>query len=82
MSEVSTDDSFYSPFSNEVAAWRREYTPGPLTEDEFNQFFEAGFVIKKNLLQREQLDPVIKSIEGVVDEVAQKLYQAVRVVFY
>ncbi|CAF1351083.1 unnamed protein product [Rotaria sp. Silwood1] len=76
MSETHIDRSYYSPLSNEIASWQRDYTPGPLTQNEFYQFFEDGFVIKHNLLQRDQLEPVIQSIERVVDELAQELYQA------
>lgn len=35
--------SYYPPLSKEIAAWQRDYIPGPLTADEFNQFFEDGF---------------------------------------
>ena len=82
MAEVSNDRSHYPPLAKEIASWQREYTPGPLTEEEFYQFFEDGFLIKYNLFQPEQLKPVTDSIERVVDDLAQELYQAVRSLFF
>ncbi len=79
MTETSMDRSYYPPLSKETASWQREYTPGPLTKEEFYQFFEDGFVMKQNLLQKDQLKPVINGIERVVDELAQELYQAVTI---
>ena len=78
MSETMMNRSYYPPLSKEIASWQREYTPGPLTEDEFYQFFEDGFVIKHDLLKREQLETATQSIEGIVEELAQELHQAVR----
>ena len=78
MSELPFDRSYYPALSKEIASWQREYTPGPLTEDEFYQFFEDGFVIKHDLLKREQLETATQSIEGIVEELAQELHQAVR----
>ncbi|CAF4235201.1 unnamed protein product, partial [Rotaria sordida] len=31
MSETFVNRSYYSPLSNEIASWQRDYTPGPLT---------------------------------------------------
>jgi hypothetical protein len=77
MSETSVDRSYYPPLSKEIASWQRDYTPGPLTQDEFYQFFEDGFVLKHGILKQDQLEPVIHSIERVVDELAQELYRGV-----
>jgi hypothetical protein len=77
MTETTIDRSYYPPLSKDIAAWRREYTPGPLTEEEFHQFFEDGFVLKRDLFQKDELQPVIDGIERVVDDLAQELYQAV-----
>ncbi|CAF1078287.1 unnamed protein product [Rotaria sordida] len=76
MSETFVNRSYYSPLSNEIASWQRDYTPGPLTQNEFYQFFQDGFVIKRNLLKREQLESVIHGIEQLVDELAQELHRA------
>jgi hypothetical protein len=79
MGETSIDRSYYPPLSKEIASWQRDYTPGPLTQEEFDQFFEDGFVIKQNLLKQDQLETTIHGIEHVVNELAQELYQAVRI---
>jgi hypothetical protein len=79
MSEISVDRSHYLPLSKDIASWQRDYTPGPLTQDEFYQFFEDGFVIKHGLLKRDQLESVIHGLERVVDELAQELYRAVKI---
>ncbi|CAM4790016.1 unnamed protein product [Rotaria magnacalcarata] len=76
MSDIAVDRSYYSPLADSIAAWQRDYTSGPLTEDEFHQFFEDGFVLKHDLIKRDQLASVISSIEGLVDELAQNLYRA------
>jgi hypothetical protein len=55
MAETSIDRSYYPPLSKEIASWQRDYTPGPLTQDEFYQFFEDGFVIKHNLLKKRSI---------------------------
>lgn len=78
MTEISIDRSHYPPLAKEIESWQRGYTPGPLTEEEFYQFFQDGFVIKNNLFQPEQLKPVVDSIGRVVDDLAQELYQGVR----
>lgn len=45
--------------------WRRSYSPGPLTEQEFNQYWDDGFVIKRGLLsQQHDIEPCLKAIEG------------------
>jgi hypothetical protein len=79
MSETSVDRSYYTPLSKEISSWQRDYTPGPLTQDEFYQFFEDGFVIKHGLLKRDQLESVIHGLERVVDELAQERYRAVKI---
>jgi hypothetical protein len=79
MSETTVDRSYYPPLSKEIATWQRDYTPGPLTQDEFYRFFEDGYVIKHNLLKRDQLETVIHCIERLVDELAQELHRAVRI---
>ncbi|CAF0804958.1 unnamed protein product [Rotaria sp. Silwood1] len=76
MAATVSNSFVYPPLSTEIASWQREYTPGPLTEDEFRQFFEDGFVIKRDLLTRDLLESAIHGIEKVVDEVAQDLFKA------
>lgn len=72
------DRSYYSPFADHIAAWQPAYTPGPLTEKEFEQFFHDGFVIKHQLIEQEQLQSVIEGVERVVDQLAEELFQGVR----
>ncbi|CAF2889377.1 unnamed protein product [Rotaria sp. Silwood2] len=76
MANTSSNSFVYPPLSIEIASWQREYTPGPLTKDEFRQFFEDGFVIKHDLLTHDLLESTIHGIEKVVDEVAQDLFRA------
>jgi len=59
-----------------VSAWRRPYTPGPLTEQEFGQFWTNGFVLKHKLFVPQELSPVCKSVDHLVDLVARNLYAA------
>ena len=77
MVHTAVDRSYYPPLGADVAAWQRPYTAGPLTEDEYEQFFQDGFVVKHNVLSDEQLKSVIAGIERTVEEVAQELFQAV-----
>lgn len=52
------------------------YTAGSLTRDEYEQFHEEGFVIKHNLFPVKDLQPVMKGIEGLVDDLATRLHKA------
>lgn len=49
--------------SRPPASWRRPYSPGPLTEAEFEAYWEDGFVIKRGLLSQEDIDPCLAAIE-------------------
>lgn len=70
------DRSHYPSIAKEISMWQRDYTPGPLTQEEFYQFFEDGFVIKHDLIKRDQLESVIKGVERTVEELAQDLHKA------
>jgi ectoine hydroxylase-related dioxygenase (phytanoyl-CoA dioxygenase family) len=61
--------------SNPVEAWRRDFTSGPLTAEEFTQFFEDGYVIKHDLLPLQLLDTVLDSVSGLVDDLVNRLYE-------
>lgn len=82
--QVPVDRSYYPPLAEDIATWERPFTPGPLTENEYEQFFHDGFVVKNNILPEQQLKDVISGIEKAVEEVAQELFQAVwhQVFFY
>jgi predicted GTPase len=45
-----------------VKQWRRPYTEGVLTEEELEHYWSEGYVVKKNLLTAEQLEPVKEAI--------------------
>jgi len=45
------------------ASWRRPYTPGPLTEAEFEHYWEQGYVIKQGLLTQDDIKPCLAAIE-------------------
>lgn len=60
--------SVHIPRSNPAAmmppaSWRRPYSPGPLTETEFEQYWEQGYVIKRGLLTQDDIDPCLRAIE-------------------
>lgn len=78
MTEMSIDRSHYPPLAKEIQSWQRDYTPGPLTEEEFYRFFEDGYLMKSNLLPPDQLKSVVDSVARVVDDLAKELYEAVR----
>jgi hypothetical protein len=46
-----------------IEGWERPYSEGVLTKAELEQYWREGYVVKKDLLTREQLQPVIESIE-------------------
>lgn len=48
--------------SRVMKSWRRPYTEGVLTEEELQQYWEEGFVIKEGLLPKEQLENVKNAI--------------------
>lgn len=52
--------------SRPPASWRRPYSPGPLTEAEFEAYWQDGFVIKRGLLSQEDIDPCLAAIERCV----------------
>jgi hypothetical protein len=47
-----------------------------LTEAQLRQFQDDGFLIVRDFFRREQLAPVIDWINGLVDDLAQRLYAA------
>jgi hypothetical protein len=47
-----------------------------LSPDELRRYHEDGFLIVREFFRLEQLQPVIEWINGVVDELAEKLYAA------
>jgi hypothetical protein len=49
--------------SRVMKSWRRPYTEGVLTEEELQQYWEEGFVVKEGLLPKEQLENVKNAIK-------------------
>lgn len=45
-----------------IEGWERPYTEGVLTKAELEQYWRDGYVVKRDLLSKEQLQPVIDSI--------------------
>lgn len=50
-----------------------------LSETQLRQFRDDGFLIVRDFFSREQLQPVIGWIEGLVDDLAERLYAAGRI---
>jgi hypothetical protein len=48
------------------ASWIRPYSPGPLTEAEFEQYWQQGYVVKQGLLTQQEVDPCLEAIERCV----------------
>lgn len=47
-----------------IQQWRRPYSPGPLSEAEFEQYWEQGWVVKRGLLDTQtDLAPCLTAIE-------------------
>jgi hypothetical protein len=40
--------TYASPLADIIQKWRLPYKPGPLSEEQYNQFYEDGFVILKS----------------------------------
>ncbi len=47
-----------------------------LSDDQLGQFRDDGFLIVRDFFAREQLQPVIEWINGLVDDLAERLYAA------
>lgn len=47
-----------------------------LTKAQVEQYFEDGFFIAENLLSPDDLKPVMGEIDGIVDDLAERLYAA------
>jgi hypothetical protein len=43
--------------------WRRPYTAGPLTAEEFEQYWSHGYVVKRACLQQQDLQPSLEAID-------------------
>jgi len=59
-----------------VKSWRRDYTPGLLTKDELEQYYQEGFVIKHNVFTPQEYQGCVDAINEMVDELATQLHTA------
>ena len=64
------------PLSGSLQSWLRPYSPGPLSEQELQQFQQWGYCIIHSVLSESDLRPAMQAVERQVDEVASKLYEA------
>eukprot|EP00042_Codosiga_hollandica_P030584 m.178680 g.178680 ORF g.178680 m.178680 type:complete len:365 (+) comp53396_c0_seq1:3-1097(+) len=61
------------------SGWRIPYTSGPLSREEFEQYFEEGFVLKKDVFRERDLSDTITAIQGLVDDIALRLHRGGRI---
>ncbi|KAJ8308228.1 hypothetical protein KUTeg_013102 [Tegillarca granosa] len=54
----------------------KEKKPGQLPEEMIRQFFKEGYMIVEDFFKREELDACREDIKNLVDDLAQKLYDA------
>ncbi|KAK7094837.1 1-deoxypentalenic acid 11-beta-hydroxylase-like [Littorina saxatilis] len=57
----------------------KEKKPGQLPYSEIKKFFEEGYIVVRDFFTREELEPCKRDIEVMVEELAQKLYNAGKV---
>ncbi|XP_028403568.1 uncharacterized protein LOC114526234 isoform X2 [Dendronephthya gigantea] len=67
---MPTSDLFTKPPQQPVRK------PGQLSKDQVTQYFEEGFLLVQDFFKKEELEPVLKCIEHLVDELAEKLHKA------
>lgn len=49
-----------------VDRWRRAYTPGLFTPEEFEQYWTLGYVLKNDVFAPEELEPARKAVNRYV----------------
>ncbi|XP_065897644.1 uncharacterized protein [Dysidea avara] len=54
----------------------REKEPGQLEKWQVDQYFEKGYVLVPNVFTPEELEPIKECINGLVDDLANKLFAA------
>jgi len=57
-----------------VESWKRPWSPGPLTPQQLEQYFTEGWVIVDGILPNQLMQDAVRSVEQLVDDVAQMLY--------
>ncbi|XP_050412522.2 phytanoyl-CoA dioxygenase, peroxisomal [Patella vulgata] len=53
-----------------------ERKPGQLPYSEIQKFYDEGYIVVKDFFTPEELEPCRQAIEGMVEQLAQKLYKA------
>lgn len=59
-----------------VASWVKPYVAGPLTPEELDQYWRAGYVVKRDLLPVSMLDGPRAALSRAVDKIARDLHAA------
>ncbi|GAQ78590.1 hypothetical protein KFL_000150440 [Klebsormidium nitens] len=59
-----------------IDRWRRPYTPGLFTPEEFEQYWTLGFVLKKDVFAPEELEPAREAVNRGVADIADDLFKA------
>lgn len=72
-------DEAHPEIFNSIPPQPKVLKPGQLSEEKIKQFFDEGFIILDKFFEPEELNPVIDSINGMVEDLAQKLYKGGKV---
>ncbi|XP_073241055.1 uncharacterized protein [Porites lutea] len=73
-SYISTQpEIFTKPPEKTTSDWRK---PGQLTDEQVKQFFGEGYVLVPQFFEKSELESVIAAICELVDQLADKLYDA------
>ena len=75
-SAVSESKTTGTSPANGLGRLKLPFTPGPLTAEEFAQYWEQGFLIKKGLTDLQLLRNARDAIDAEVDVVAEALHNA------
>ena len=75
-SAVSVSKLTGTPPANGLGRLKLPYTPGPLTAEEFAQYWEQGFLIKQGLIDSQLLRNARHAIDAEVDVIAETLHNA------
>ena len=65
-----------TPPAKELGRLKLPFTPGPLTAEEFAQYWDQGFLIKQGLTDSQLLRNARDAINAEVDVVAEALHNA------
>ena len=57
-------------------AYKPKVKPGQLSEEQIKRFYDEGYVLLEDFIDKSLLDNAKKSIENLVDEIAEDLLKA------